>query len=160
LLASRKVKAEIAAVAGLLASLSVAVFAVGMPGGMAVRAAAMGAADGLFPIGWILLNVLFLYLLTLQPGAFTALPESDSQLTTDKRLQLVSIAFAFGAFFEGAAGFSTPVAITAAILIGLGFPALEASGLSLIANTAPVAFGALATPIVALQGVTGLDIHE
>ena len=160
LLASRKVRAEIAAVAGLLASLSVAVFAVGMPAPMAARAAVMGAAYGMFPIGWILLNVLFLYQLTVEQGAFDALQKSIAQLTTDKRLQLVLIAFAFGAFFEGAAGFSTPVAVTAALLIGLGFAPIEASGLSLIANTAPVAFGALATPIIALQGVTGLDLRE
>ena len=160
LLASRRVRAEWAAVAGLGASLAVAVAAIGMPGAMAVRAALMGAAYGLFPIGWILLNVLFLYQLTVEQGAFDVLQRSIAQLTTDKRLQLVLIAFSFGAFFEGAAGFGTPVAVTAALLIGLGFAPIEASGLSLIANTAPVAFGALGTPLVALQGVTGLDLHE
>jgi len=160
LLASRKLHAEWAAVVGLLASIAVAVFAIGMPAGMAVRAAVMGAAYGLFPIGWILLNVLFLYRLTVEQGAFEVLQRSIAQLTADRRLQLVLIAFSFGAFFEGAAGFGTPVAVTAALLIGLGFAPLEASGLSLIANTAPVAFGALGTPLIALQGVTGLDLRE
>jgi lactate permease len=160
LLATRKVRAEWAAVVGLMASLAVAVFAVGMPAGMAGRAALMGAAYGLFPIGWILLNVLFLYRLTVEQGVFDLLQRSIAQLTVDRRLQLVLIAFSFGAFFEGAAGFGTPVAVTAAMLIGLGFAPLEASGLSLIANTAPVAFGALGTPLIALQGVTGLDLHE
>jgi lactate permease len=160
LLASRRVRAEWAAVVGLIASVTVAVVVIGMPAGMAGRAAIMGAAYGLFPIGWILLNVLFLYRLTVEQGAFEVLQRSIAQLTDDKRLQLVLIAFAFGAFFEGAAGFGTPVAVTAALLIGLGFSPIEASGLSLIANTAPVAFGALGTPLIALQGVTGLDLHE
>jgi lactate permease len=148
LLATRRVRAEWAAVVGLCASIAVAVFAIGMPAGMAARAAVFGAAYGLFPIGWILLNVLFLYRLTVEQGQFEILQRSIAQLTTDRRLQLVLIAFAFGAFFEGAAGFGTPVAVTAALLIGLGF-----------ANTAPVAFGALGTPLIALQGVTGLDLH-
>jgi lactate permease len=160
LLATRRVRAEWAALVGLGASIAVAVFAIGMPAGMAVRAAVFGALYGLFPIGWILLNVIFLYRLTVEQGAFGVLQRSIAQLTTDKRLQLVLIAFSFGAFFEGAAGFGTPVAVTAALLIGLGFSPLEASGLSLIANTAPVAFGALGTPLIALQGVTGLDMHE
>jgi lactate permease len=160
LLATRRVRAEWAAVVGLGASIAVAVLANGMPAGMAARAAVYGAAYGLFPIGWILLNVLFLYRLTVEQGAFEMLQRSITQLTTDRRLQLVLIAFSFGAFFEGAAGFGTPVAVTAALLIGLGFAPLEASGLSLIANTAPVAFGALGTPLIALQGVTGLDLHE
>ncbi len=160
LLATRRVRAEWAAVVGLCASIAVAVFAIGMPAGLALRAALLGAAYGLFPIGWILLNVIFLYRLTVEQGAFEVLHRGIGQLTADKRLQLVLIAFAFGAFFEGAAGFGTPVAVTAALLIGLGFAPLEASGLSLIANTAPVAFGALGTPLIALQGVTGLDLHE
>ena len=160
LLATRRVRAEWAALVCLGASIAVAVFAIGTPAGMAARAAVFGALYGLFPIGWILLNVIFLYRLTVEQGAFDVLQRSIAQLTTDKRLQLVLIAFAFGAFFEGAAGFGTPVAVTAALLIGLGFSPLEASGLSLIANTAPVAFGALGTPLIALQGVTGLDMHE
>jgi lactate permease len=160
LLASHRVRAHWAAAAGLAASLAIAIIAIGMPAGMAVRAAAFGAAYGLFPIGWILLNVLFLYQLTVDRGLFAVLQGSIARLTTDRRLQLVLIAFSFGAFFEGAAGFGTPVAVTAALLIGLGFPALEASVYALIANTAPVAFGALGTPLIALQGVTGLDLRD
>ena len=160
LLASRRVRAPWAALAGLGLSLIVAIRFIGMPAGMAVRAALLGAAYGLFPIGWILLNVLFLYQLTVERGTFGVLQRSILHLTADRRLQLVLIAFCFGAFFEGAAGFGTPVAVTAALLIGLGFAPLEASGLSLIANTAPVAFGALGTPLIALQGVTGLDLRE
>ncbi len=131
-----------------------------MPAGMAARTAGLGAAYGLFPIGWIILNVIFLYDLTCEKGYFKIMQDSLTGITRDRRLQLLLIAFSFGAFFEGAAGFGTPVAVTAAILIGLGFAPLAASGLSLIANTAPVAFGALGTPIVALAGVTGLDVRE
>jgi lactate permease len=160
LLAWHRVRAHLAAVLGLLAAIVVAVFIVGMPAGLALRAATLGAAYGLFPIGWIVLNVIFLYRLTLEKGRFDALRDSVAGVTADRRLQLLLIAFAFGAFFEGAAGFGTPVAVTGAMLIGLGFPPLQASGLSLIANTAPVAFGALGTPIIALQGVTGLDLRD
>ncbi len=120
----------------------------------------LGAAYGLFPIGWIILNVIFLYDLTVEKGYFEVMQDSLTGITRDRRLQLLLIAFSFGAFFEGAAGFGTPVAVTAAILIGLGFAPLAASGLSLIANTAPVAFGALGTPIIALAGVTGLDVRQ
>src|SRR5262245_22220098 len=158
LLAWRRIPAHIAALAGLAAALIVAVAIIGMPSGMAARAALFGAAYGLFPIGWIVLNVIFLYRLTEARGVFAALQRSITGITADRRLQLLLIAFCFGAFFEGAAGFGTPVAVTGAMLIGLGFPPLEASALSLIANTAPVAFGALGTPIIALQGVTGLDL--
>jgi lactate permease len=112
----------------------------------------------MLPIGWIVVNVIFLYRITEERGVFVALQRAIAGITADRRLQLLLIAFAFGAFFEGAAGFGTPVAVTGAMLIGLGFPPLEASALSLIANTAPVAFGALGTPIIALQGVTGLDL--
>jgi lactate permease len=143
---------------GVATSLVVAVVVFGMPGGLAARATAYGVAYGLFPIGWIILNVIFLYRLTNERGLFGALRHSVTRVTSDRRLQLLLVAFCLGAFFEGAAGFGTPVAVTAAILIGLGFPPLEASGLSLIANTAPVAFGALGTPLIALQSVTGLDL--
>ena len=127
---------------------------------MATIAAAFGAAYGLMPIGWIILNVIFLYRLTEQRGQFRILQDSIAAITPDRRLQLLLIAFGFGAFFEGAAGFGTPVAVTGAMLIGLGFSPLAASGLSLIANTAPVAFGALGTPVIALASVTGLDLHR
>src|SRR6202795_2580498 len=127
---------------------------------MGGKSALYGALFGLLPIGWIVLNVIFMYQLTSEVGLFDVLQRSITGITTDRRLQLLLIAFAFGAFFEGAAGFGTPVAVTGAMLIGLGFPPLEASALSLIANTAPVAFGALGTPIIALQGVTGLDLRD
>jgi lactate permease len=158
LLALRRVPAYMAALAGLAAALAVAVGVIGMPGPMAGRAALLGAAYGFLPIGWIVLNVIFLYRITEERGVFVTLQRAIMGITTDRRLQLLLIAFCFGAFFEGAAGFGTPVAVTGAMLIGLGFPPLEASALSLIANTAPVAFGALGTPIIALQGVTGLDL--
>lgn len=155
-----EVRAHIAAMLGLAAALAVAVLAYGMPAHMAGLAAAYGAAFGLLPIGWIILNVIFLYQLTSEKGEFAILQRSISAISDDRRLQLLFIAFSLGAFFEGAAGFGTPVAVTAAMLIGLGFSPLAASGLSLIANTAPVAFGALGTPVIALSAVTGLDLHE
>ncbi|MGK9169877.1 L-lactate permease [Inquilinus limosus] len=155
-----KIKAHVAALLGLLTSLAVAILGFGMPAQMAGMAAAYGAAYGLLPIGWIILNVIFLYQLTKEKGEFEILKDSIAGITRDRRLQLVLVAFSFGAFFEGAAGFGTPVAVTGAMLIGLGFAPLAASGLSLIANTAPVAFGALGTPLVALAAVTGLDLLQ
>jgi lactate permease len=153
-------KAHTAALAGLVAALAIAVFAHGMPADKAGMTALYGAAYGLLPIGWIILNIIFLYQLTLEKGYFKVLQDSIAGVTDDRRLQLLLIAFCFGAFFEGAGGFGTPVAVTGAILIGLGFSPLAASGLSLIANTAPVAFGALGTPIIALAGVTGLPLLD
>ena len=155
-----EIRAHIAAALGLLAALLVAIVGYGMPAQTAGMAAIYGAAFGLLPIGWIILNVIFLYQLAHEIGAFAVLQRSIGSISNDKRMQLLFIAFSLGAFFEGAAGFGTPVAVTAAMLIGLGFKPLAASGLSLIANTAPVAFGALGTPITALAAVTGLDIHE
>ena len=152
--------AHLAALAGLVSALVIAVVPFGMPAPMALASAGYGAMYGLLPIGWIVLNVIFLYRLTDERGLFDVLRHSITTVTDDRRLQLLVVAFCFGAFFEGAAGFGTPVAVTGAILIGLGFSPLAASGLSLIANTAPVAFGALGTPIIALQSVTGLDLHE
>ena len=151
-------KAHIAAGAGLLAALVIAIFAYGMPASMAGNAAFYGGLTGLLPIGWIVLNIIFLHQLTEQNGSFKVLQDSIASITEDRRLQLLLIAFAFGAFFEGAAGFGTPVAVTAAILIGLGFSPLAASGLSLIANTAPVAFGALGTPIITMAKVHNYDV--
>ena len=158
-LAFLRLKAHWAAVLGLAAALVIAVLVFGMPAGKGLTVAFFGAAYGLFPIGWIILNVIFLYNLANEKGHFKILQDSLTGITQDRRLQLLLIAFSFGAFFEGAAGFGTPVAVTAAILIGLGFRPLAASGLSLIANTAPVAYGALGTPIIALAGVTGLDVR-
>jgi lactate permease len=157
LIASNKVKAHFAAIAALLVANLVAIYIFTMPAGMSLRATVLGAVTGFFPIGWIVLNVIFLYRLTVEKGAFETLQTTIGGVTTDRRLQLLLIAFSFGAFFEGASGFGTPVAVTSAILIGLGFSPLAASGLSLIANTAPVAFGALGTPIVGLASVTELD---
>ena len=154
------IKAHIAAGMGLLAAVIVAVFAYGMPAGMAGTAAMYGGFTGLLPIGWIVLNIIFLQQLAEQNGSFKILQDSLSGITEDRRLQLLLIAFCFGAFFEGAAGFGTPVAVTAGILIGLGFSPLAASGLSLIANTAPVAFGALGTPVITLAKVHGYDLMQ
>ncbi|MEX8191251.1 L-lactate permease [Comamonas guangdongensis] len=153
-------KAHWAAGAGLVAALVIAVFVYSMPAGMAGRAAMLGGLTGLLPIGWIVLNIIFLHQLTEKNGSFKILQDSIAGITEDRRIQLLLIAFAFGAFFEGAAGFGTPVAVTAAILIGLGFSPLAASGLSLIANTAPVAFGALGTPVITLAKVHGYDLME
>ena len=154
-----EIKIHLAALLGLGVALAVALFAFHMPVDAALATAGYGAAYGLFPIGWIILNLIFLYQLTVNKGLFAVLRGSLAHLAPDPRVQLVLIAFSFGAFFEGAAGFGTPVAVTAAILMQLGFKPLQAAGLSLIANTAPVAYGALGTPIIALAGVTGLDVH-
>ena len=159
-LAFFRLKAHSAALFGLAAAVAIAVGVFKMPAAKAGAVTVFGAAYGIFPIGWIILNVIFLYTLTNEKGHFKVLQESLTGITRDSRLQLLLIAFSFGAFFEGAAGFGTPVAVTAAILIGLGFRPLAASGLSLIANTAPVAYGALGTPIIALQGVTGLSLFD
>lgn len=159
-LAFLHLSAHVAAIAGLISALVIAIFVYGMPAEMATAAAGYGALFGLLPIGWIVLNIIFLYQLTKDKGYFKILQDSIAGVTEDRRLQLLLIAFAFGAFFEGAAGFGTPVAVTGAILIGLGFSPLAASGLSLIANTAPVAYGALGTPIIALSAVTGLDLLQ
>jgi lactate permease len=146
-----------AAVLGLVSALAVAVFVYRMPWQMALAAAVHGACFGLFPIGWIVLAAIFLYSLTVQTGQFEIVKASVAGLSADRRLQALLIAFSFGAFVEGAAGFGTPVAISAALMIGSGFSPLHAAGLALIANTSPVAFGALGTPITTLAEVTGLD---
>jgi lactate permease len=157
LIASNKVKAHIAAIIALVVANLVAIVIFTLPADMSVRATVLGAVTGFFPIGWIVLNVIFLYRLTVEKGVFETLQNTIGGVTNDRRLQLLLIAFSFGAFFEGASGFGTPVAVTGAILIGLGFSPLAASGLSLIANTAPVAYGALGTPIAGLASVTGFD---
>src|SRR5712671_701872 len=157
LIASGRVKAHIAAVIALIVANLITIFIYTMPAAMSVKASLLGVVVGFFPIGWIVLNVIFLYRVTVETGRFELLKRAIGGVTEDRRLQLLLIAFAFGAFFEGASGFGTPVAITGAVLIGLGFSPLAASGLSLIANTAPVAYGALGTPIEGLASVTGLD---
>jgi lactate permease len=157
LIATGKVKAHIAAIVALVVANLIAIFIFTMPANMSIRASLLGVVTGFFPIGWIVLNVIFLYQVTVATGRFELLKRAVGGVTEDRRLQLLLIAFSFGAFFEGASGFGTPVAITGAVLIGLGFSPLAASGLSLIANTAPVAYGALGTPIQGLAQVTGLD---
>ncbi|WP_398484472.1 L-lactate permease [Tardiphaga sp.] len=157
LIATNKVKAHIAAVIALVLANLVAIYAFTMPANMSIRASALGIVTGFFPIGWIVLNVIFMYRLTVDSGRFEILQRAIGGVTNDRRLQILLIAFSFGAFFEGASGFGTPVAVTGAVLIGLGFSPLAASGLSLIANTAPVAYGALGTPIQGLATVTGFD---
>jgi len=152
-----KARIHFAALLGLAIALTIAVLVFAMPAGAAAATAVYGAAFGLFPIGWIILNLIFLYQLTVDRGLFSLLRDSLASITPDPRIQVILIAFSFGAFFEGAAGFGTPVAVTSAILIQLGFRPLQACGLSLIANTAPVAFGALGTPIITLSKVTGID---
>jgi lactate permease len=156
-IASGKVKAHIAAVIALIIANIITILVFTMPAGMSIRASLLGGVVGFFPIGWIVLNVIYLYRITVETGRFELLQRAIGGVTTDRRLQLLLIAFSFGAFFEGASGFGTPVAITGAVLIGLGFSPLAASGLSLIANTAPVAYGALGTPIQGLASVTGFD---
>jgi lactate permease len=157
LLAGAGWSAHAAAGAGLATALAIAVGIVGMPADAALAAALYGAGFGLFPIGWIIVTAMFLYQLTLEAGALEIMKRSVTRLSADHRMQALLIAFSFGAFLEGAAGFGAPVAISAALLTGAGFPALEAACLALIANTAPVAFGALGTPIITLAKVTGLD---
>src|ERR1700736_2906937 len=160
LIASNKVKAHIAAIIALIGANLIAIFIFTMPAGMSLRATVLGAVTGFFPIGWIARNVIFLSRVTVEKGAFEILQQTIGGVTTDRRLQLLLIAFSFGAFFEGASGFGTPVAVTGAILIGLGFSPLAASGLSLIANTAPVAYGALGTPIQGLASVMASSPEE
>jgi len=160
LLAAFHVRAQYAALAGLAVSLLVAIGVYKMPASLALTAALNGAAYGLFPIGWIVLAAIFAYDISVATGKFEILKRSIATLADDRRIQVLLIAFSFGAFIEGAAGFGTPVAISAAMLIGLGFKPLQAAGLALIGNTAPVAFGALGTPLIALARVTELPLES
>ncbi|MBX7207722.1 MAG: L-lactate permease [Verrucomicrobiaceae bacterium] len=147
-----------AAIAALLLALGVAVFGCDMPAKTAGMAALNGACYGLLPIGWMILNIIFLYKLTVDKGWFDVLKNQLVRIAPDPCSQVILIAFCFGAFFEGTAGFGSPVAVTAALLIQLGFKPLQSCGLALIANTAPVAFGAMGTPLIALNSVTGIDL--
>lgn len=156
-LAIKRMKGHIAGLATVLVTLLVAVIAFRMPVGLAVSSTLYGALNGLFPIGWIVLTAVFLYNLTVEAGQFEIIRNSVASLTDDRRLQALLIAFCFSAFLEGAAGFGTPVAIAAAILIGLGFEPMYAAGLCLIANSGPVAFGAIGIPIITAGTVTGLN---
>jgi len=160
LLASGRIRAHWAALAGLASVLGVAIFVYRMPASLAFSAGAYGALYGLLPIGWIILHVVFLYDITVHTGQFEIVRQSIARLSGDRRIQALLIAFSFGAFIEGAAGFGAPVAISAAMLIGIGFRPLLAATLSLIGNTAPVAFGSLGIPIVSLAQVTGLPLLD
>jgi lactate permease len=157
LLAFWHVRAHLAALVGLLLAAAIAVGIYGMPAQMAAAAAGYGAAFGLFPIGWIVLNALFVYSVSVETGGFQELQNRMASISGDRRIQALMIAFAFGAFIEGFAGFGAPVAITGALMIGLGFRPLDAAVLALIGNTAPVAFGSVGVPIVMLAKVTGID---
>lgn len=152
--------AWVAALAGLGAALAVALFGYGMPASTATSAAALGAAFGLLPIGWIVFSAILLYRLTVETGKFEIIKDSVGSLTPDRRLQALLIAFAFGAFIEGAAGFGSPVAVAAAMLTGLGFSPFYAAAICLLANTAPVAFGSIGIPVTTLALTTGLPVNE
>lgn len=152
--------AWMAGIGGLITASLVALFAYGMPVGPLVGAVTYGAAFGLLPIGWIVFSAIFLYRLTVETGKFEIIKESVGSLTPDRRLQALLIAFAFGAFIEGAAGFGSPVAVAAAMLTGLGFSPFYAAGICLLANTAPVAFGSIGIPVTTLSLTTGLDAKE
>jgi lactate permease len=160
LLAFAHVRAHWAALLGLASCMLVACLVYGMPPRLALWAAVYGAGFGLFPIGWIVLNAIFLYEITVRSGQFEIVKSTIAGLAADRRIQALLIAFSFGAFIEGAAGFGTPVAISAAMLIALGFKPLPAAGIALIGNTAPVAYGALGTPLLALASVTGLPLAD
>ncbi|WP_277052979.1 lactate permease LctP family transporter [Zestomonas thermotolerans] len=159
-LAVFRMKGHVAGTVTLALSLLVAIFVYGMPADMAFASAAYGFAYGLWPIAWIIVAAVFLYKLTVKSGQFEIIRSSVLSITGDQRLQVLLIGFSFGAFLEGAAGFGAPVAITAALLVGLGFNPLYAAGLCLIANTAPVAFGALGIPIIVAGQVTGIDAFD
>jgi lactate permease len=157
LLAFWHVRAHLAALAGLLVAAAIAIGVYGMPVTLTFAAAGYGAAFGLFPIGWIVLNAIFIYNLSVETGGFKVLQDRMSNLSDDWRIQALMIGFSFGAFMEGFAGFGAPVAITGALMIGLGFRPLDAAKAALIGNTAPVAFGSVGIPIITLAKVTGLD---
>ena len=159
LLAIWHVRAHLAALAALCVAALIAVAVYHMPAQLAMAAALYGGAFGLFPIGWIILNALFIYNLSVETGQFSVLQRQLSGVSGDRRIQALLIAFSFGAFIEGAAGFGAPVAISGALLIGLGFRPLEAAKLALIGNTAPVAFGSLGIPLVTLARITNLDLQ-
>ncbi|HVP61835.1 MAG TPA: L-lactate permease [Myxococcaceae bacterium] len=154
------VKAHVAALLGLGTALLVAFFVYHMPPQLAVAAALNGALFGILPIGWIVLNAIFLYDISVSTGEFENVKHTIAGLASDRRVQILLIGFSFGAFIEGASGFGTPVAICGAMLIGLGFKPLAAAGLALIGNTAPVAYGALGTPVTTLAKVTGLPVEK
>nr|MCU0245763.1 L-lactate permease [Bryobacter sp.] len=160
LLGVKRTPAWVAGLCGLGTAVLVALAAYGMPVTMVAGAVSYGAAFGMFPIGWIVFWAIILYRITVETGRFEILKDSVGSLTTDRRLQALLIAFAFGAFIEGAAGFGTPVAVAAAMLAGLGFSPFYSAGICLLANTAPVAFGSIGIPVVTLAGITGLPLDR
>src|SRR5215203_3713375 len=160
LLGGFKRKAHEAAIAALLVALVVAIAVYSMPFGQAVDGALLGAVFGLFPIMWIVWNALWIYNMTEATGHFAVLRRSFGRISDDQRVQAVIIAFCFGALLEALAGFGTPVAITAVMLIALGFAPIKAASVALVANTAPVAFGAIAIPIITLGEITGLPKED
>ena len=159
-LAIKKMKGYIAGLTTLILALVIAILAFNVPITTAVASASQGAMYGIIPIGWIIVTSVFLYNLTVKTGHFNVIRSSVLSITADRRIQALLIAFSFGAFLEGAAGFGAPVAISAALLVGLGFKPLQAAGLCLIANTAPVAFGAIGVPITVMEGITGIPAIE
>ena len=159
-LAIKRMKGHIAGLTTLAVAMVVAVLVFEMPTSMAFMSASQGAVYKITPAGWIIITSVFLYKLTVKTGQFTIIRSSVVTITEDRRLQALLIAFSFGAFLEGAAGFGAPVAISAALLVGLGFNPLYAAGLCLIANTAPVAFGAIGIPIIAVEGPTGIPAMD
>ncbi|MDP4105537.1 MAG: lactate permease LctP family transporter, partial [Bacillota bacterium] len=159
-LAIKRMKGYMAGITTLLVALAVSIIAYKMPAGTAIMSASQGAVYGVLPIGWIIITSVFLYKLTVKTGQFDIIRNSVLSITDDRRLQALLVAFSFGAFLEGAAGFGAPVAISAALLVGLGFNPLYAAGLCLLANTAPVAFGAIGIPITAMEGPTGIPAME
>jgi L-lactate transport len=160
LLAVKRKPSWVAALAGLAATMVLAAGAYGMSLGHTLAAAADGACFGVFPISWIVFWALVLYEVTVRTGKFEAIKDSIGSITSDKRMQALLIAFAFGAFIEGCAGFGTPVAVAAAMMVGLGFSSLYASSICLLANTAPVAFGSIGIPVITLAGITGLQLER
>src|SRR5437762_6857741 len=160
LIGIRRKPAWIASLAGLGATVVLALVVYRMPVGMLLSSVTLGAAFGLFPIGWVVFSAILLYRGTVESGRFEILKDSVGHLTDDGRLQMMLVAFAFGAFIEGCAGFGTPVAVAATMLTGLGFTAFTAAAVCLLANTAPVAFGSIATPITTLAVTTGLPIER
>ncbi|MEG6584214.1 L-lactate permease [Dendrosporobacter sp. 1207_IL3150] len=157
MLAVRRAPGQIAGSLAMVSAVLVAILVYKMPVGTALTATAMGAMYGIFPIFWIVITAIFIYNMTVETGQFEIVKNSIAAITDDRRLQALLVAFAFGAFLEGAAGFGTPVVISAGMLVGLGFNPLYAAGLCLIANTAPVAFGGIGIPIIVAGQVTGLD---
>src|SRR5947208_16148428 len=159
LIGVKRKPAWMASLAGLGATIILALAVYRMPVGMLFSSVTYGAAFGLFPIGWVVFSAILLYRVTLESGRFDILKNSVGHLTDDGRLQMMLVAFAFGAFIEGCAGFGTPVAVAATMLTGLGFSPFMAAAVCLIANSAPVAFGSIATPILTLRTTTGLPYN-